>query len=159
MKMHGAAFKGPNEALCVLLRNGTPVAFKARACLDYTRCEALCKRPEPKKITKRGGAEEYLFNDPTYLLAMEHYAKVRTAYLIVESLKATDGLEWERVKDGDPTSWVEWRKELEEAFFTEQEISRIISCVWEANGIDEGKLEEARNRFLAGQDQEPAKST
>jgi hypothetical protein len=157
MKLQGQSFNGPNEALCVLLRNGNPVAFKARACLDFTRFDALVKRPEPKKIKKKGGAEEYLFSDPTYMEALNHYGSLRSAYTVIESLKATPDLQWDRVKDDNPSTWKEWQKELEEAFFTEREITRIFSCVLEANGIDEGKLEEARTRFLAGQDQEPEK--
>jgi hypothetical protein len=159
MKINGESFNGPNEALIVLVRNGNPVPFKARACLDFTRFDALCVKPMPKKITKVGGQQEYLFGDPTYLQAIDQYGKLKTAYVILESLKATPGLEFETVRDDNPSTWMNWRKEFEAAFFTEQEINRVIGCVWEANGIDEDKLEEARKRFLAGQDQEPEKST
>lgn len=157
MKMNGESFTGPNEALVVLIRNGNPVAFKARACLDFIRFEQLCPRPVPKSIVKVGGVKEFLFNDPKFLEAIDYYGKLKTAYVIVQSLKATQGLEWEQVKDDNPTTWLEWRKELEDAFFTDSEIQKIVSCVWEANGIDDEKLEEARKRFLAGQDQESEK--
>jgi hypothetical protein len=159
MKINGESFKGPNEAIIVLVRNGNPVAFRARACLDFTRFEALCPKPMPKKIKKPGGQEEFLFGDPQYLKDFEYYGRLKTAYVIIQSLKATDGLEFEFVKEDNPSTWLDWRKEFESAFFTEQEIIRVINCVWEANGMDEDKLEEARKRFLAGLDQESEKPT
>lgn len=159
MKIHGQTFDAPNEALVVFIKNGKDIPIKARAVLDFTRFDLLCPRPKPKKIVKRGGAEEELFNEPSFLAAFDHWGRVKTAYVITEALKATDGLEFDTVKDDDPTSWLEWRKEFEKAFFTEQEIQKVIACVWEANGIDEAKLNEARERFLAGQAAEQEKSS
>lgn len=159
MKINGQTFDAPNEALVVLLRKGEPVPFKARAVLDFSRFDLLCPRPAPKKITRPGGKVEELFNDKSFLAAFDHWGKLKTAYVIVEALKATPGLEWDTVKDDDSNSWLGWRKELETAFFTEQEIQKIIACVWEANGIDEAKLNEARERFLSGEAQEQEKSS
>lgn len=159
MKYNGQTFDAPSEAVVVLIKNGKDIPFKARAILDYSRFDALCPRPKPKKIMKAGGKEELLFNDPSYLAALNHWGTVKTAYTIVESLKATPGLEFETVKEDDPTSWSNWRQEFEKAFFTDPEITRIVSAVWEANGIDEDKLEEARKRFLSGEGQEQGKSS
>lgn len=159
MKLNGQSFNGPNVALVVILRNGEPIAFKAQAVLDYTKFDALCPRPKAKQIVKRGGETEVLTNDPNFLKALEHYGKTKTAYVIVQSLKATESLEFEQVKDDDPTSWLLWREEFENAHFSEYEIGKILSAVWEANGMDEEKLEEARKRFLAGQEAERENAT
>lgn len=159
MKMNGQSFDAPNEALVVLLRNGNPVAFKARAVLDFTKFDKLCPKPEAKKIVKKGGATEYEFNDPAYLKSFDYWGQLKTAYVITQSLKATEGLVFEKVDEDNPQTWGDWRKEFENAFFTDQEIARVISAVWEANGIDEAKLDEARKRFLASQVVEPEKST
>jgi hypothetical protein len=159
MKINGQTFDAPNEALVVFIKNGKDIPIKARAVLDFTRFDLLCPKPPPKKIKKRGGEEEILWNDPSYLLAFDHWGKVKTAYVIVESLKATPGLEFETVTDDDPSSWLKWRDEFEKAFFTDSEINKIIGCVWEANGIDEAKLNEARDRFLRGEAVEREKSS
>jgi hypothetical protein len=159
MKINGASFTGPNTALVVLIRNGEPVAFKAQAVLDYALFDTLVPQPKPKTIVRPGTGPEMLFNDPGYLQQFQNYGQIKTNYVIVQSLKATPGLEWETIKDDQPETWGNFRKELEAAFFTSTEINRIIACVWEANGIDEDKLDEARKRFLASQDQVPEKST
>ena len=151
MKLQGQTFTGPNEAFMVLPHNGADLIFKARAILDYSRCDALAPRPKAKMITKVGGIKEELVTDPAYLSALDRWSSQRTAYTIVESLKATPDLQWDTIKDEEPETWGNYRKELEDAFFSTNEIAKIINLVWEANGLDDEKLEEARKRFLAGQ--------
>lgn len=158
MKIDGQTFDAPSESLVVLIKNGKDIPFKARAVLDFKRFELLCPVPKPKRITKPGGKTEEMFNDPQFLTAFDYWGKLKTAYVIVEALKATPGLEFETIKDDDSASWLNWRAEFEKSFFTEPEIRKIVGCVWEANGIDEEKLEEARKRFLFGEGQEQEKS-
>jgi len=151
MKMNGQAFEGPNEAILVLPRNGQDLVFKARAVLDYSEFDTLCPSPKPKKIKTPQGEEKSLFTEPTYLQAIDHWGKQKMAYTVIKSLVATIWLEWEKVKLDDPTTWLSYQQEFRDAFFSEREINRIVNCCWEANSIDEDKLQEARARFLASQ--------
>lgn len=155
MKLHGETFTGPNEAIVVIPRNGKDILFKARAVLDYARFEALCPRPEPKKVKLASGEMKVLWDDTNYAAAFDRWGTLKTSYIIIESLKATPGLEWEGIQDDNPETWNDYKKELDAAFFTDREIQKIVGAVWEANGIDESKLEEARKRFLASQAEEP----
>lgn len=151
MKLYGEKFDGPNVAVLVLPRNGKDIVFKARAVLDYTRFDALCPKPMPKMVTLPGGGTKFLWDEKSYSVALDHWGKSRTAFTVVESLRATEGLEWEKVDYDNPTTWMDYQKELSEAFFADREIVRILQIVWEANGIDDEKLEEARQRFLLTQ--------
>lgn len=156
MRLNGLAFEGPNEEILVLPRNGVDLVFKARAVLSYDKFDAMCPKPVPKKIKKPSGEESLRTDEPNYIKAIESWATSRTNYTIIESLKATPGLEWEKIKDDDPQSWGLYEEELKKAYFGEREIMKIISLVWAANGVDDFKLEEARKRFLAGQAEQPA---
>ncbi len=71
--------------------------------------------------------------------------------MILESLKATPNLEWESVNPSDPKTWGGYENELVDAGFSIPEISRVIDCVFDANGLNQKKIDEATKRFLAGQ--------
>ena len=49
----------------------------------------------------------------------------------------------------NPTTYNNYKKEMEEANFSQAEIVRIINGVLSANGLDEERVEEAKKRFLA----------
>ena len=75
----------------------------------------------------------------------------RTNYLIAASLRATPDLEWETVQLDNPSTWKNITSELKDADFSELEIGRIRQGVMRANSLDEGMIDEARDRFLLGQ--------
>ena len=151
MKLQGKTFDGPNEEFLVIPRKGQDLIFKARAVLDYEEFNRLVQKPKPPKAIKPGGEAQLLTTDAGYLQQLDAWATAQTNYLILKSLEATPDLEWETVKMDDPSTWDNWRSELDKAFFTDREKTRIVNLVWAANGIDDEKLEEARKRFLAGQ--------
>lgn len=152
MKISGQPISRPKDEIIVIPRDGQNVVFKAQAILDYAEFEKLC--PEPTVPIKKypDGREESAFNDPKYLKKREEWATKRSAWLIVESLRVTEGLEWETVTYSDPETWANYRTELE-ATFTTGEINAIISGVMRANSLDDSRFEEARNQFLATQQQ------
>ena len=71
--------------------------------------------------------------------------------MILKSLEATEGLEWETVKMDDPETWLNYEKELKDSGLSPIEVGRIVGICMSANGLDERKMEAARDAFLAEQ--------
>lgn len=151
MKIKGKKIQGPNIEVIVLPRGDDDLVFKAQAVLDTTAFDNLCPRPEPPKMMKRGGQLVNNVEDPGYQQAVLAYGRLRSSWMIIESLRATEDLEWETVKYDDSSTWNGYENELRSAGLAEMEISRIIAGVMTANALNEEKIEEARNRFFLGQ--------
>jgi hypothetical protein len=127
------------------------IVFKARAVLDFDNFTKLCPAPEPPSIVRPGGMK---YPDPTdlkYLEAIERHNKLRFDWIVIQSLKETEGLEWETVKDNMPETWANYSKELRESGFSSIEVSRIVAGALAANSLDEDRLKEARENFLRTQ--------
>lgn len=154
MKIHGKTYE-PNETLIPFLKKGETIVMKARAVLDYSEFDQLCPRPNPPKRTYADGSIRDVLDDPTYIKAMDDYAEKRVNWMILTSINATDGLEWEKVNMKDPDTWNLLQQELKSAGFSEIEIGRLQAGVFEANGLDQEKLDQALKDFLAGQGQTP----
>jgi hypothetical protein len=75
----------------------------------------------------------------------------RANWMFLTSISATPDLEWETVKLNDPNTWENWRKELRDSGFSIPECNYLWSSFSEANSLDNSKIEEARERFLASQ--------
>ena len=159
MKMQGVNLDTPVEEILVLPRGEQIVVFKARPVLDMDTFDKLCPEPQAPTRTMRGGAAVPNLDDKGYIRDLQTYAEKRMAYLVIRSLEATEGLEWEQVKLNDSSTWLMFRKELGDANFSAMEIGRIVNTVLAANCLDEAKLEKARQVFLRGQRTEPEKST
>lgn len=153
MRLNGKKIEGLNVEEIFIPRGEEAILFRAQAVVDYTICDALNPRPTPKKGRNRAG-ELVEITDKTYATALDEYATRRVAYMVVKSLEATEGLEWETVNLEDMNTWGNWRTEFESSGFTEPEIGRIFGGVLAACGLDESKVEKARNRFLAGRQAE-----
>jgi hypothetical protein len=151
MKINGKIVNGPNEVITVVTRQNGDLIFKARAILDYAKFDTLCKLPSAPLISKPGEMAYPDLDDAEYKKAVRLYSERKVAFMIVESLSATEGIEFDTVKINDPTTWEGLETELKSAGLTDVEVQRIFSSVWEANGLDEGKIEEAKKRFLASQ--------
>jgi hypothetical protein len=152
MKIGGQAVNKPQDEIIVLPRGEQTFVFKAQAVLDYTEFEKLCSEPEAPIRQYPDGRKETLYTDPKFLKKKEEWAAHRSEWLIVESLKATEGIEWDTVNYNDPDTWKNYRKELE-SVFTTGEINMIIGGVMKANSLDDSKFEEARRVFFAKQQQ------
>lgn len=152
MKIAGEKLSGPNVETIVIPRGDgrNPVIFKAQAVLNYEQFDRLCPTPTPPIKMLRGGEKQEDLNDPAYKQRMVEYATKKMAWITLKSLEATEGLEWERVDLGNPNTWGNYEKELEESGFSPVEIGRIRTGVFIANCLDDSKIEEARQSFLAG---------
>jgi hypothetical protein len=148
MKINGEVIDGPGIEIYVIPRQGKDLIFKARAVLETEDFDKVCPFPEaPMKLLK-GGRRVPNLEDTTFKKALSHYAETKLAWLVIKSLDITEGLEWDTVKLDDPHSWLNFRKDLRKAF-TEAQIVGIVNTVMAANGLNEQRLTEAREHFLA----------
>jgi hypothetical protein len=152
MKIGGVELNGPNEEVLVLPRlKGPNIVFTARAIVDMEEFDRLCKAPEAPGIRTAKEGFKKDFTDGEYLTQMGTYRERRVAYMVIKSLEPSE-IEWDRVQLSNPSTWCEWKKELQEGGLSDAEIGQVINCVAAANSLDESKLKEARESFLRGQE-------
>lgn len=151
MKINGNANLKPHIEIVVIPRGGNDLVFKAQPVTDFDDFLKLCPMPLPPKIVRKGGAVGEDVEDANYKASIEVWATSRTDWMILKSLQATEGLEWETVNMSDCSTWTNYRKELETSGLTGIEVNRIIQAVVDACGLNQKKIDEATARFLAGQ--------
>jgi len=159
MKLNGKKIEGPNVTTIVIPRGDSQIVFRAQAIMDMEEFDKLCPQPKPPTKIVKGGLRVPNMEDDVFKAQIQEYAKRRTAYMILKSLQATPGLEWEMAKIGDPSTWLLYEQELKGSGFSETEINIIAGGVAEANCLSDDKIEEARNRFLAGEREAEARSS
>jgi len=151
MKIKGRHISEPNKEIIPIPRgNGDDIILVAEAVLDHTPFDKMCPIPQPK-MRKIDGVDIPDLNDKGYNKAIERYSEKKTAWLIITSLRATPELEWELVDPSDHQTWTFFRKELSDSGFSDLEINRIINGALSAQGLNEAKVEAARDRFLRGE--------
>ena len=148
MLMHGRKIEGPNEEIIVIPRPEEPIVFTARAVLDMSEFDDLCPRPKPGVRIMRGGERVEETDNPTYKAKLDDYGTKRLQFIVLKSLEATEGLEWETVDLENPHTWGNYEEELKNSGFSEVEVNRIVLGVLNANSLNEAKLEQARKLFL-----------
>jgi hypothetical protein len=150
MKLASFTPTGPNVIDAIIPRgDGQQIHFRCQAVLDYEPFETLCPPPKPPIMTFPDGKTKLDYEDNKYKEKISNWGGRKIAYIIINSLNATEGLEWETVKLGDPETWENYDKELRSLYLTEAEIKYVIEKVLEANSLNEDRLEEARQSFLA----------
>ncbi len=151
MKIKGKRLESTNEVTIVLPRfNGEDIIFKAQVVLDYPNLDKLLTKPEAPSIQKRGKQEKD-YNDKGYTSKGQKNYAYRFNYMVLLSLAAPEGLEWETVDLETPDTWENWAAELKESGIPNTEIIYIFNKVQEVNSLDQDKLDEARERFLQTQ--------
>jgi len=155
MKFGGREVK-PNIVLVPIPRdNDDDFIFQLKAVPDLEKFIELCPEPKPPKKTFPGGRTAVDREDPEFTKKLEEHAEYRFHYMAIESLKATEALEWDTVDHLNPETWSNWIDEMKEAGFTEVEVNRVVNGVMDVNCLNEERVEEARARFLAGQQADP----
>lgn len=158
MRIKGIEINKPNIEVLVLPRPmGTDIIFKAQAVIDFEPFNKLCPEPQPPSILYRNGDRKLDVEDAAYKKEIGIYGLARTHWMILKSLEATEGLEWETVEPSKSETWGNFREELKKGGFSEIEQGRIISAVMVANCLDESRVQEARERFLRSQQEQPSK--
>lgn len=148
MKIGGIEIKGPNTEILVLPRLEEDIIVRATAVTSMKEFDDLVPEPKAPGIRTKDGWKPNV-NDETYRQQTDHYNSQRLAYLVIVSLEPSE-VEWTRVNINDPSTYLEWDKELREAGLSDIEINRVVMCVMQANALDEDKLKAAREVFLLG---------
>lgn len=151
MKLKGKKISPPNDAVIIIPRGGEDedLIFKARPILDVKEFEKVCPVPQPTRVIKPGGIEFFDDKDPTYLENLKKHGNLQFAWLIIQSLLATDGFEWEEVKVNDPSTWLLYESELGNSGLSQAESGYLVREVIQANTLDDARVKEARDRFFS----------
>jgi hypothetical protein len=158
MRVGGVEVTGPNEDILVLPRPNGDLVFRARACVDLGSFEDRFPRPKPPGMTVRGKGYVLDEKDKTYQENLKNWSAMHEAYMILKSLEPSD-IDWQTVDMEKPSTWTKWKQELLDSHITQVEVMRIVSLVAAVNCLDEAKLEQAREAFLAGQGSTPDESS
>jgi kynurenine formamidase len=142
MKINGISVVGPQTEVVVIPRGDTELVIRAQAVLDFTDFEKLDPMPKPPVKMLATGETQYNVEDPKYKERFANWAQEKTEWMILKSLSATDGLEWDTVKMDQPATWKNYRAELE-TNFTPAETNKILEIVMTACGLNQTKIEEA----------------
>ncbi len=146
------------EEILVLPRGEKSIIFRAVGVPDYESFNKLCPEPMAPRVHKpKEGWVDHV-EEPGYKDMMQTYGRKRLAWLVITSLEPSD-IEWEEVDADKPSTWLEWSEELLDAGFNQVEVNRIQNLVFQANCLDEEKLEQARESFLLGQAPVPSESS
>ncbi len=149
MKIHGKKLSGPNIEVIAIPRQSGDIIFKAQAVLDYKDFDSLNPVPKPPQIMRPGGITSFDVEDKDYKTKLRTWSLSKTDYMVLKSLSATPGLEWEDVNMSEPETWVNYRQEMQDSGLSPAEVSRIVDGVASACGLNQEKIDEATKRFLA----------
>lgn len=143
-----------NEVIVVFPRQGSEdLVFRLGPVKDYGLFNKLCPAPVPQNIVRPGQDPVPDLADPDYISAVDKHNEQRIQYLIVNSLAATKELTWDKVELLKPDTWREFAVELTESGLSDFEAGKLVAAAFEANSLNEAKLDAALKSFLAGQDQ------
>ena len=150
MKIKGKSFDKPKPVTVILPFGDEDILILCGCVPDYGPFEEMCPLPKAPEVLRPGKVKTVNVSDKKFLKQVGEHAQLRTYWLIKESVRETEGLEWETVDDTDPTTWVNLEKEMLVAF-GELGVSKIIKAVLRANGLSQEIVGEARDSFLASQ--------
>jgi len=151
MKVKGKNIEQPNEEVIVFPRKNGNLVFKAKPVGNYEDFDKICPQPKPEAIMKPGGVVSQDVESPKYKKALEEWAARKTHWMILKSLSATEGLEWDTVDMSKPETYENYIKELETSGLTTIEVSKLFEIIQMACGLNQEKIDEATKAFLAGE--------
>lgn len=153
MKLHGQEINALQEREIVFSRPNGDITFKVRGVVTFEDYTGKFPKPEPPTRSYPDGREESDHEDLAYVKDLGAWVHGQTAWLIVESLKVTEGLEWDTVDVNDYHTYGNYESELLASGFTMMDINRIVNEVNIVNGFSQEMVEGARKSFLptAGQ--------
>ncbi len=155
MKINGKKITGANEGVIVIPReSGDDLVFKIRAVMDMSEFDKLHPEPSPPSRLMANGKTVKNLKDPNHVKACDRHIQTKLNWIVLKSMQATEGLEWETVDIDDANTWDKLRPELKTAGLSDVEINRVINSCIDINALDEEKIEEARDRFLLAQQEQ-----
>ena len=155
MLIKGVKITPPKDRVVVFPREDQEdIVLTIRAVLDYSRFEELCPVPRPPTTRRPNQAPVSNTEAPKFLAALDAHSLKRSHWMIIQSLSATDGIEWEIVDHNDPETWHLYDQELRTSGFSLGEIGRIFEEVNAVSGIDQERVDEATRAFLATREEQ-----
>lgn len=153
MKFHGTSMKGPSEEIVAFPRSSLDgkqqdLVFILKAVLDFSEFEAICPNPKPAPMLLPGNIQTFDFKNPKYKAEVEAYGGKKMAWMFLKTIESSPNIEWETIDMKDPETWNNYLQELS-PFLTASQIVHLYNRAIMINTVDEEKMEEARNRFLA----------
>lgn len=148
MKLNGQTPE-TNEDFLVFPRPHGDIVIRAKGITSIAERDSLMPDPEPPMMINKAGNKVPNYEDESFKLARTQRNDQRYDWMILKSIQATPGLEWDKVRMGEPETYAFWEVELGEAGFSFWEINRIKALVMNVNSLNEGLMEKARADFLA----------
>lgn len=155
MKIAGKKVTPPSIEVVVIPRDNGNLVFRAQPVLDYSDFDKLCPEPKPPVVMKPGGKSIENVEDADYKKRIDEWATKKAHWMVIKSLGATEGLEFETVDVSDSDTWVNYQNEMTDSGLTHAEVAAIFEKVTSACGLNQNKIEEATKAFLAGQAAKP----
>jgi hypothetical protein len=154
MKLNGEV-AGVRREPVVFKRGGKDIVLWVEAQQSFDEFNKLCPLPEPPEYKQPGNKPTIKdVKDPEYVKALNKRGDFFSQWLVVASLGATPGLEWEKVKPSEMGTWKFWQEELRDFGLAELELAHIIRKVNQVNALSSSELDEAVESFLAESAQE-----
>lgn len=152
MKLNGRSACA-NVVTVVFPREGNAdLLFKAAAIMDGEDFGKLVPEPQPPMVRKPGENVDTMdLKDSKYVKALAKRSKLQTYWIIIKSLAATPGLEWDKLSIDDPDTWVLLDDEMKDFGLSAIEKSKLIQACFRANSMDEAFIEAAKLRFMSSQ--------
>lgn len=152
MKLNGRAACA-NVVTIVFPREGqADLVFRAAAIMEGEEFTKLVPEPQPPSIRKPGEEVAVLdFKDIKYQKALSRRGRLQTYWIILKSLAATPGLEWDKLQLEDPETWELLDEEMKDFGLSAIEKSKLIQACFRANSMDEAFIEAAKLRFMSSQ--------
>jgi len=153
---------GGEEDVVIKRGDGEPVVFRIKSLKksDYTKFDQMCPKP-PIPISMNPKGEKWQNpENPTYQKKIEEWGTKRMGYMMIKSLMATPDLHFDTVDIQNPDTYDKLEDELTDAGFSVLEIGHLFSKIMQICGLDQKKIEQATQDFLAmmGSTQEPISS-
>jgi len=150
MKINGIVLVKPKPQVLVIPMGDAKFVLKAKYVENYEGFDKIVPAAVAPEILKPKTGERYIdYKDKKYLEQESIRSQHRYDWIYLESLSATEGLEWATVDLADPTTWCNWRQDLIDGGMPTTYIARIIDLVNTANGFNTELLDEATQSFLA----------
>lgn len=151
MKFKGKTIAPPSPVKVEIFRDSGNVMILCGAVLGSEEFDALCPEPKaPVTTDVSTGAQRKKTEDKSYIERLATHNKLYVAFTMLKSLQATPDLEWETVDLTKPDTWLNYEVEMKKVF-TQGEINRITSGVWEANNPTSSRRQEALDSFTGSQ--------
>jgi hypothetical protein len=150
MKIGGKSPNGPKIIELYIPRTDDVILFKFVGVTDDSEFHKLYPEPSPPKTMKVGIGIVENVEDANFKEQLLKREIAKKDWFFLKSVSPSN-IEWDTVKLDDFETWGNWKIDLKNAGFSVPEVNTIYAKFWEANTLSEDMLAEARQRFLASQ--------